>query len=944
MTTREKLAEQMRQDWDRRVSHDYRFWMSDGHRDDAHMWETGARDFDILTAGLSFPENATALELGCGVGRMLKSASAKFSKVVGLDVSAEAIKKATELLGASPNVQLLCGSGIDLRPVEDASLDFVWSFAAITSMPTEVIAAYLRDIRRVIKPTGCVRLQVYLGKETAVNRGDTLHLRCFARENFERAVLSSGMIVKEIKELELPIQVSFKELGIEAFIATIEPTDAAAQEVEVIASALLPSGESETTGEFTPTELEAWMTVNYAEQLASDGDVEKARQALEYVDTHLRTSLIDTRDVLERIISVETKTRSTTKDITPGSGIPVRSEQVVEANNLVFEGNISIIKERFPEVYAVVLEAQSVKAPSGGVEVRSTQQGPVIWKGSNCLDHGDKPVSAADNWVSRTLQDKRNQTADHLVVVGFGAGYHLEALLTRQEKPVSCIEPDVQVFLAALSSRDVRKVLTGLRAISVGKNERPDCITPTSELLVRPQTLASDAGYVQKLKGVFFGKRGLAALRPRMAVLGPIEGGTIPIGQYTYTSLMRMGQRSRGIDMSGFGKGFDLLNGFATEPHRRNFIQATYLDMLSTTILEALTEKPVDILICMAQAPMTPRVLTELRKRGVITVLWFVEDYLRFTYWQQMAQYYDFIFTIQKDECIEKIKSAGAGEVHYLPTACDPYFHIPMNLSPEDKQKWGSPISFVGAGYHNRQQMFAALAYEPFKIWGSEWPGCKPFDRMVQEQSRRIAPEEYIKIFNATDVNLNLHSSTERDGVDPFGDFLNPRTFELASCGAFQLVDERALLGECFDIGKEMITFRNGADLKEKIHYYLERPEERAEIAQRSRARVLRDHTYDQRIEEMLSVIYASKYEQLRAKEDNGPWANMLHRSKSFPELHERCQKAYDRGEEANLDALISDIVTGNGKLSETEQKLLFMFHIRKQIIRMTREEAGEKS
>jgi spore maturation protein CgeB len=396
--------------------------------------------------------------------------------------------------------------------------------------------------------------------------------------------------------------------------------------------------------------------------------------------------------------------------------------------------------------------------------------------------------------------------------------------------------------------------------------------------------------------------------------------------------------------MSGFGKGFDLLNGFVNEPYRKNFIQATYLDMLSTTILEAFTEKPVDILICMAQAPMTPRVLTELRKRGVITVLWFVEDYLRFTYWQQMAQYYDFIFTIQKDECLDKLKAAGAGEVHYLPTACDPHFHVPMNLSAEDKGRWGSPISFVGAGYHNRQQMFAGLAYEPFKIWGSEWPGCKPFDRMVQEQSRRIAPEEYIKIFNATDVNLNLHSSTERDGVDPFGDFLNPRTFELASCGAFQLVDERSLLGECFEIGKEMITFRNGADLKEKIHHYLKRPEERAEIAQRSRARVLRDHTYDQRIEEMLSVIYASKFEQLRSKEDNGPWAAMLQRSKPFPELADRCQKAYDRGEEANLDALISDIVTGNGKLSETEQKLLFMFHIRKQIIRMTREEAGEKS
>jgi hypothetical protein len=43
------------------------------------------------------------------------------------------------------------------------------------------------------------------------------------------------------------------------------------------------------------------------------------------------------------------------------------------------------------------------------------------------------------------------------------------------------------------------------------------------------------------------------------------------------------------------------------------------------------------------------------------------------------------------------------------------------------------------------------------------------------------------------------------------------------------------------------------------------------------------------------------------------------------------------------LDGLIADIVTGQGKLTETEQKLLFMHHVRSQIIRMSREESGLK-
>ncbi len=939
MSTRQKIAQQMRQDWDRRVGHDYRFWMSDGHRDDAHMWETGERDFDLLAQGIPCGDEVVALEVGCGVGRLLRPAAKKFGRVVGFDVSQRAVDKARELLGLTPKIELLVGSGIDLQPVPDGSIDFVWSFAAITSMPTEVIASYLRDIRRVLKPTGVVRLQVYLGKELLVSEEDTLHLRCFNAENFQKGVEAAGFALSKKEELVLPFQVSFKELGIEAFVVTLEPTQTTPKEIEEIAQTLLPAGEGGDIGELSPSDLEAWMTVNYAEQLAAEGDVDKARQAIDYVDTYLRSSTIDTRDILDRIVSSQTPART---DVSlPMSGGSPSAETSGDATKDYLTGNLAALKERFPASYEVVVTG--LETVSGQPEVRPSSQGPVIWLGTNCLDHADKPAAAAAAWVARSLQEKRATTADHLVVLGFGSGYHLENLLEQAGKKISCIEPDVAVLCAALGSRDLRGVLERLAALAVGQDQVLSFITPTSELLIRPQSMATTPEYAQRVKGIFYGKRGLKALHPKMAVLGPMEGGTLPIGQYTYSALMRAAQRVRGIDMSGFNQGYQLLDGFVSSAPRKNVLQATYFEMMSATILEALSEKPIDILICMAQAPISPRVLTELRKRGVITVLWFVEDYLRFNYWQQMAQHYDFIFTIQKGECLDKLKKAGAGEVHYLPTACDPNFHTPLTLTAEEKARWGSPISFVGAGYHNRQQMFASFANEPFRIWGSEWPMCKPFDRLVQDEARRISPEEYIKIFNATEVNLNLHSSTERDGVDPFGDFLNPRTFELASCEAFQLVDERLLLPEAFEVGKEIVTFRNLSDLREKIDYYLKHPEERTAIARRARARVLRDHTYDQRLQQMLSVIYASKFEQLRAKEDASPWALMLQRAKPYPELSDRCTKAFERGEEPMLDGLISDIVTGNGKLSETEQKLLFLFHVRKQIIRMTREESGEK-
>ena len=46
----------MRADWDRRVAHDYLFWMSDGWQSEAAMWASGERDFGYyLRPGLMAP-------------------------------------------------------------------------------------------------------------------------------------------------------------------------------------------------------------------------------------------------------------------------------------------------------------------------------------------------------------------------------------------------------------------------------------------------------------------------------------------------------------------------------------------------------------------------------------------------------------------------------------------------------------------------------------------------------------------------------------------------------------------------------------------------------------------------------------------------------------------------------------------------------------------------
>ena len=931
MNPLEKLAEQMKSDWDRRVGHDYRFWMGEGHLDDAQMWKTGSEDFAAIAQGVTGGPSTVALEIGCGVGRMMKAAAERFDRVVGIDVSRLAIDKARELVGPTPRMDLVVGSGVDLSPVDSNSVDFAWSYASLACMPVPVIASYLVEMKRVLKPTGMARVQVYLGQEMLVHERDTLHLRSFTPDNFVAAANLAGFECSLCSERAIGEEGS-TAVGLRNCVVQLVPTARASASAENVAKFLLPNGESSVAQEVDPAALEAWMALNYAEALVDNGEAQKAKEAVEYVVANCQSATIDTQDILSRVLSKATKGLA---DEVASQGIPYPSQEIM------YRDNLAVLKERFPSVYERVVASSDTDASA--ISVRGTKDGAVIFVGSLCLDHAEKPLAAAEAWVRRSLLETRIKNAREIVVVGLGAGYHLRALVELSEKPIACCEPDLAVFQKALRVRDLRPVLSKLSDLVVG-DETPSLERAQgAELLVRPQSAILHAQYLERAKSSFYSKRGFSELHPKIAVLGPFHGGTLPTATYTYQALQRLGQRVRGIDVSGFNDGFMLLEQFVKNEARHGVMRGQYVELVSQVLLESFQEKPVDILICMAQAPISAKALTELRSRGVITVLWFVEDYLRFTYWREMAKYYDFVFTIQKGECIEKIKAAGAGEVHYLPTACDPFFHVPVELSKEDRERWGSPISFVGAGYHNRVQTFATMANYPFKIWGSEWPNGKPFDRLVQEESRRINPEEYIKIFNATDVNLNLHSSSERDGVDPSGDFVNPRTFELAACGAFQLCDERQLLPELMEVGKEIITFSSREEMIAKMEYYLAHPEERRQVCERARARVIKDHSYERRLEQMLSTIYASKYETLRQRESGSPWGEMIRRAESDPELKERCQRAMMRGEEPALDGLIADIVTGKGKLTETEQKLLFMHHVKSQIIRMRSEESGAR-
>lgn len=414
----------------------------------------------------------------------------------------------------------------------------------------------------------------------------------------------------------------------------------------------------------------------------------------------------------------------------------------------------------------------------------------------------------------------------------------------------------------------------------------------------------------------------------RVLVVLPLYGGSLPVGRFCVEGLKELGHTVEVFEAPSFHSAFSALKDLRVTTDRLEYLENSFLQVVSQAVLAKVETFEPDLVLCLAQAPLNRQALKRLRKDGVATAMWFVEDYRLFTYWRGFAPFYDFFAVIQHEPLLSELRDIGVDNALYLPMAALPSMHRKLELSPAEQRKYGSDVSFLGAGYPNRRIAFRQLTHLDFKIWGTEWDGEPLLERHVQMKGARISSEDCVKIYNATRINLNLHSSVDARELVSGGDFVNPRTFELAACGAFQLVDRRTLMGDLF-ADDELVTFGSMEELLDNIQIYLGDESARVAVAEKAKARVLRDHTYTARMRTLTEFI-ASRREG---------WPAPRKESAALPadipaELREELAALMQRlGIPA--DAAFQDIVWAirqqNGQLSSVETAVLFLDEWKKQ-------------
>ncbi|MGA2938573.1 MAG: glycosyltransferase [Syntrophobacteraceae bacterium] len=327
----------------------------------------------------------------------------------------------------------------------------------------------------------------------------------------------------------------------------------------------------------------------------------------------------------------------------------------------------------------------------------------------------------------------------------------------------------------------------------------------------------------------------------RALIAGPLAGGSLPVARATAAAFAGLGYESKFIDYSPFADEFRMVRASGNDQYITAFI-----GVLERVLIDQINKVKPDILLGIAQSPLfNERLLDNLRELGVITLYWFVEDFRVLTYWKRIASHFDIFFSIQTGAFVKALAEAGANNHYYLPVAFDNNFD---EFTVQSGAR--TPISFMGAPYPNRIRLFETLARYNLKIYGEGWDSYPIAG--VTAGSRRISESEGRSLYRNAEINLNLHSS-----MDPYtigGDFVNPRTFELAGMGCFQLSDRRELLPPLYD-EDEVVQFADEAELIEKIEYYLDHEGERKEVARNARRRTLKHHLYEHRVVEIMNAV-----------------------------------------------------------------------------------------
>jgi spore maturation protein CgeB len=277
-------------------------------------------------------------------------------------------------------------------------------------------------------------------------------------------------------------------------------------------------------------------------------------------------------------------------------------------------------------------------------------------------------------------------------------------------------------------------------------------------------------------------------------------------------------------------------------------------DLQQEIINKANEIKPEVIFFILQLGQIKKNTLKKLKNDGHYLVNWFGDDQWRFDdFSSKYASYFDACITTDKFS-VEKYKAIGQKNIIRSQWAS-----LPSKIEYKNI-KYKYDVSFIGGVNRFREWFVKELSKRGVKVhcFGAGW------------KNGRVSYDEMEAIFVTSKINLNISNSTQYDIryllANP-RNILNTlrsaknksqtkaRIFEIPVQGGFELTEYVPSLEDYFNIGKEIVCYRDIDEAELLINYYLKHEDEREDIKLTGVEKARKEHTFKNRIIEFMKEV-----------------------------------------------------------------------------------------
>ena len=162
-------------------------------------------------------------------------------------------------------------------------------------------------------------------------------------------------------------------------------------------------------------------------------------------------------------------------------------------------------------------------------------------------------------------------------------------------------------------------------------------------------------------------------------------------------------------------------------------------------------------------------------------------------------------------------------------------------------------VSFVGgiSRHHGKAlPMLEHLAHQtPIEFFGYGAASLPSSSPIKPRHHGEVWGLDMYRALARSRVTLNRHINVAENNAN------NMRLYEATGVGTLLITDAKDNLGELFEVGKEVVAYRNQDEAVELINHYLRHPEEATAIALAGQQRTLREHSYKARMVELEKIL-----------------------------------------------------------------------------------------